>query len=44
MVAANVVHADHQWRIDMFGAAAGVYLVVAETDEGMVRKQVVIVP
>ena len=44
MVAANVVNADHQWRIDMFGAAAGVYLVVAETDEGMVRKQVVIVP
>lgn len=44
MVAAEAVHVNDQWRIDMFGAAAGVYLVVAETDEGIARKQVVIVP
>ena len=44
MVAAEAVHVNDQWRIDMLGAAAGVYHVVAETDEGIAQKQVVIVP
>lgn len=44
MVAAEVEQSENNWRIDMLGAAAGVYLVVAQTDQGVMRKQVVIVP